>query len=231
MAGGPVGEAGVLFNIERLLSKMDELKLQVTSGLSASSQLREFRDELALGAQDATLSDEQAKALGELMNAMRPTIDSELCTFSAFIVADKRWHVDKLLGAVGELFRPNVFDSLPEMAQIDFEEAGRCIAFECSTAAAFHLLRGTESVLRACYASFVKQKRLPIEKRMWGPMVEQMRRRRRRPPAPLLDNLDNIRRNYRNPTQHPELVYDIHQTQDLLGLCIDVVNQMSQAAP
>jgi hypothetical protein len=63
---------------------------------------------------------------------------------------------------------------------------------------------------------------------MWGPMVNQMRSRSKPPPSALLDELDNMRINYRNPTQHPDAIYDIHRAQDLLGVSIAVVNQMVQ---
>jgi hypothetical protein len=46
-------------------------------------------------------------------------------------------------------------------------------------------------------------------------MIASMRARSKPPPAALLDNLDGLRRNFRNPTQHPEKVYDIHEAQDL----------------
>ena len=83
-------------------------------------------------------------------------------------------------------------------------------------------------MLRDYYCSVVKQKRLPETKRMWYPMVEQMRKRRNPPPSELLDALDQIRQNYRNPTQHPDARYDIDMAQDLVGICIPVINQMAQ---
>lgn len=122
---------------------------------------------------------------------------------------------------------PKVFNKLPEIAIKDFDEAGKCIAFERSTAAAFHLLRATESVLRNYYLSIVKRNRVsPLN---WGPMLKSLRSRKKRPDDVLLDHLDGIRRNFRNPTQHPEKVYDINEAQDLLGICIDVVNRMVQS--
>jgi hypothetical protein len=114
---------------------------------------------------------------------------------------------------MGGLFAPDVFAELPDIARIDFQEAGRCIAFERSTASSFHLLRGTESVLRQFYLHTVRQGRLRETQRTWGSIVQQMRSRRHPPSLTLLDNLDNIRRNYRNPTQHPELVYDVQGAQ------------------
>ncbi len=62
---------------------------------------------------------------------------------------------------------------------------------------------------------------------MWGPMIISLRKRKKsRPPDVLLNNLDNIRVSFRNPTQHPEKIYDIQEAQDLFGLCVDVVSRM-----
>jgi hypothetical protein len=44
---------------------------------------------------------------------------------------------------------PNALSSLPASAQVDFREAGICIAFERPTAVAFHLMR----LLRRPYAT------------------------------------------------------------------------------
>src|SRR5258706_16076864 len=105
---------------------------------------------------------------------------------------------------------------MPPIAKYDVEEAGKCIAFERPTAAAFHLLRGTESVLKDFYCTMIKQKRCQL---MWGPMVADLRKRpKTKKNIVLLDNLDNIRRSFRNPTQHPEKIYDIQEVQDLWGL-------------
>ena len=62
---------------------------------------------------------------------------------------------------------------------------------------------------------------------MWRDIVVALKKRRDPPPAELLDNLDNIRKSFRNPTQHPEKIYDIEEVQDLFGLAIDVVNRMT----
>jgi len=141
----------------------------------------------------------------------------------AFIVTDKRIDVEKLLDEVAGLFAPGTFAKLPEIAQYDFAESGKCIAFERPTAAAFHCLRATEAVLRYYYCSLVKQRRPEL---MWGPMVDSLRRSRKNPPAVLLSNLDNIRHSFRNPTAHPEARYDISEVQDLFNLCVEVVNRM-----
>jgi hypothetical protein len=222
-------DGGILENLDEIFKYLESLNMIVTSLLPAVRDLKQTYARLKGEEEGYKLTDVDAQEIRQAMTAVRPTLMAELSTSSAFIVTDKRWDATKLLDSVGALFRPDLFAKLPEIARTDFHEAGKCIAFERSTAAAFHLLRGTESVLRAYYCSVVRQKRLPAHQQNWGPMVKQMRERRTPPPAAILDNLDNIRINYRNPTQHPELSYDVHTAQDLLGLCIDAVNRMAAA--
>src|SRR5687767_6428536 len=104
----------------------------------------------------------------------------------------------------------------------------KCIAFERPTAAAFHILRGTEDVLRSYYRRMVRNGR--IKSSMWGAIVQDLRKRGATKAHVTLNNhLDNIRSSFRNPTQHPEAIYDIHEVQDLWAVCIDVVNRMHKA--
>lgn len=124
------------------------------------------------------------------------------------------------------MFKSGVYDSLSEMARFDISSACRCLLFGEATAAAFHILRATEEVLRCYYFHYKKTKRL--ENPMWGPMTTELRNKsRNKPPTIILDSLDMVRKSYRNPTQHPNLIYDIESSQDLIGVCIDLVNKMS----
>lgn len=213
----------VLPNINLLLGRLEKFELTVTQ--RAAWRLVQLRDELAESASDAKLTAEQASRLTEIMDTLEKTLLAETGGKVAFIVVDKRIDVNKLLSDVPALLAPGVFHSLPDIAQYDLMEAGKCIAFERPTAAAFHLLRGTEAMLRQFYCGVVK--RGQVKRLCWGPMVESLRKRKTKPPpAPLLDNLDNIRRSFRNPTQHPEKIYDIQEVQDLFGLCVDALDRM-----
>ena len=215
------GDGWVLDNIDRFLRHVEKVQLPVTG--RACGDLDKLRDLLADKAEDHKLTADEASQLSMVMGKIRLTLMAEAAGNTAFIVTDKRIDVTKLLSDVAGLLAPNIYGSLPAIAKYDFEQAGRCIAFELPTSAAFHILRATESVLRHFYCSVVRQKRAEL---LWGPMVNSLRQRSKPPPAPLLDNLDNIRRSFRNPTQHPEKTYDIQEVQDLFGLCVDVVNRM-----
>lgn len=224
--GSLVHEDGwILHNLRAFFSQLEEFSLPVT--LRASNKLQKLMEELQKTQPAWVLSGDQADRLSRTIDYVRETLFAEAAGNVAFIATDKRIDVNKLLNDMRALMAPKVFDALPEIAQHDFGESGKCIAFELPTAAAFHALRGTEAVLRQYYCSLVQKGRSQL---MWGPMIISLRKRRVPPPAPLLDNLDNIRRNFRNPTQHPEKIYDIEEVQDLFALCIDVVNRMASSS-
>lgn len=175
--------------------------------------------------QGSTLSQSEAKRLSDEAHAIRNTFVAETRGVFIYAVGEKRLDVRKLLGKVEDLFAPGAYNKCPEIARFDFTEAGMCIAFERATAGAFHILRGTESVLQLYYKRHVR----PVQQGLtWGQVSHALRQKSRgKLPDPIiLNQLDHIRTAFRNPTQHPEKVYDIQEVQDLFGLCIDVVNRM-----
>jgi len=202
------GEAGVHSQLEKYLANLALFDLAVTT--QAAWELNGIGEELAALPPEASLSPELAGRIRRTAATIESTLWAEAGTKSVFVVTDKRFEVRKLLYQFGALLRGDTFRGLPMPAVTDLEEGGRCIAFARPTAAAFHLLRGTEEVLRHYYSCVVKRKRL---KRPWGwkAMTDQMGRRRTPPPKTLLDSLDGLRENFRNPTAHPEKTYDIDE--------------------
>lgn len=216
------GEGYILENIDSFLDCLDEFSLPVTK--RASQELKEFRKKMKKLRSTHRLNNTETEKLKKIMYELRIVLDAETEGNFAFIVTDKRIDVKKLLSNPSALMAPNIFKSLPKVAQQDFFEAGKCIAFELPTAAAFHLLRGTESVLREFYCSLVKNRR--VKPLLWGNILKHLSERRKKPPQVLLNNLDNIKNSFRNPTNHPDMIYNIEEAQDLFGLCIEVVNRM-----
>lgn len=212
---------GIPGNIRSFFGYLDELGLAVTRRV-ARPRLTAFLQSIE---GQAALSAQKAAELQRIMAEIRTTLDAELEGVEAYTPTPKRLDLRHLLETIGSLFAPTTYDVLPEIARYDFAEAGKCIAFERPTAAAFHILRGTESTLRFYYEQMIRQNRIPS--RMWGPIVQDLRLRPRTREYDVLNNhLDNIRNSFRNPTQHPEATYDIHEVQDLWSVCVDVVNRM-----
>ncbi|MCK4791983.1 MAG: hypothetical protein KAV87_50085 [Desulfobacteraceae bacterium] len=208
--------------IEDFFSFLDELDLQVTK--QAGGVLEEIAEELRELPGNATVDEALAKRVRETVERFDAALDAELQLRSAYIVTPKRFDLTRLLKKPDGLFATSVFKKLPLICQYDFASACKCIAFELPTAAAFHIMRGTEGVLRYYYRSIVIRGR--VKRFLWHEMLEHLKKRKDGPPKPVVDHLDNIRLNFRNPTQHPEARHDMDGAQDLLSISIDVVNRM-----
>ncbi len=225
--GGRLKGAGfVEDNLKRLIKFVETSELAVCLETNAFGNLRNKLEEFRDLDVDARLDEAQAKALVDELKELRSTLIAELRTVEAYTLTPKRHGVDNLMGAVPGIFGQGVFEKLPEIAQFDLGEAGKCIALERPTAAAFHLMRAIEATLRIFYVRAIRVKRANVT--MWGPIIAELRKK----PAlvkkhkVLLDHLDNIRANFRNPTQHPEATYTTAEAENLLGLSIDVLCRM-----
>jgi len=216
------GKNHILGSINSLLKRLEDHHLTVTR--RAAGKLVSFRDKLSKASPGHRLTSGEAKQLSKLVQELRHTLSAEAGANVAFVVADKRLNVDKLLKDMPALFAGGVFAALPDLAQYDFREAGKCIAFELPTAGAFHLLRATEGVLK--HFHYCVTGKDVVEGSTWGQTINALRAGQHALPGPLLNNLDNIREHYRNPTQHPQKRYDSDEVQDLFGLCVDAVGQM-----
>ena len=216
------GGNGLVGRLKTFLDTLEELDLHVTK--QAASNLRAIRDKAGELPKDAKVDDALAREARTAVSRLDVTLDAELELRSAYVVTPKRLQLEYLLEKPQRLFASGVYDKLPAICQYDFAEAGKCIAFGLPTAAAFHLMRGTEGALRDYYCSIVK--RGHVKRLMWNAMIQHLRSRRDAPPAALMDNLDSLRANFRNPTQHPEARHDLDGAQDLLGVAVDAVNRM-----
>ncbi len=214
--------------LEDFFTNLEELNLQVTQ--VAAAKLKETAERVKALPKDSKLDATLCKEFSERIESVDATLDAELNLRTAFIVTPKRIHVEHLLNSPTSLFGNQVFDVLPTVCQFDFREGCRCVAFALPTAAAFHFMRATEGLIRELYCHVIKRKRLKTM--LWHPMVEQLKNRRGNPvPKTLLDNLDNIRINFRNPTSHPEARYEMDEIQDLLPITIDVANRIAKLLP
>ena len=221
------GDKGVSSYLLRLNQQLTDIALPVTA--LAGRKLWELAEKMASPKYPDLVTAEDTEEIRSLADRLEDTLIAEASVQFTYVVTEKRLDVKKLLENPGGLLAPNVLDLLPRVSRWDFWSASKAIAFELPTAAAFHLLRCTEGVLRHYYICNVKAKRLRPDKRMWGPMVEHLRKKRSKPPPrELLDTLDRIRENFRNPTNHPDKIYDIQEVQDLFGLCVDAINRMVQ---
>lgn len=174
--------------------------------------------------ENSTLTEEQAASLSSTILEFENTVFAEAETRIIASPVPRRFTLDHLLVKPGGILGYGVFDKLTELAQNDVAQACRCIAFECSTAAAFHILRAIEECVRVLFKSYFPRK---DGTRAWGTLTTELDNKPRNPKPDeiLLAHLSHIRKRFRNPTDHPEKEYEIEEAEDLVHLSVDIINR------
>lgn len=215
--------AGLVARLDTFFEFLSELRLNVTQ--AASTYIRKLLEEIKELPKDATVTPDLAQRVQAALGRIDVTLDAELQLSQAYILRPKRYNNEQLLESPGSLLGDGVFAELSEIGRYDFAEACVCVAFERPTAVAFHLMRCVEGCLRDYYCSIVKRNR--VRNLLWYDMITHLSKRREKPPKTLLDHLNNIRHNFRNPTQHPQSRYTLDEAQNLLGVAIDAINRLA----
>ncbi|HXH50526.1 MAG TPA: hypothetical protein VNM47_14375, partial [Terriglobia bacterium] len=111
----------------------------------------------------------------------------------------------------------------PEVKE-DFTQAGKCLLFDTSTAASFHLLRATEAVVRRYYKALtgVEPK---LKFRNWGAYIKVLREKGAN--QKITQHLWHVKENYRNPILHPEANVSPDEAQVLFGVCVSAIFLMA----
>jgi hypothetical protein len=220
-------KAFALSSIHSLFKELQQANLPVTLAAMDSESFHGMFEALsALEDETTTLGDALAQLVRTQLTSIETVVFPESAIKKIYVLPNRRFNSDYLLNSPQNLLKEGVFEKLDDIAKQDIASACRCILFGEATAAAFHILRATESVLKNYYFLHKKQKRLT--KPMWAPMLTELKAKTKNaPPTTLIASLDLIRTAYRNPTQHPESIYEIDSAQDLFGVCIDVIGKMA----
>jgi hypothetical protein len=134
-----------------------------------------------------------------------------------------------LIDSGEEAFPPMLSRKVPEAIN-DVRQAMSCIAFELPTAAAFHLHRANETVLKRYWAALGDGEQLP-DKATMGKIVELMEQRSIGR-AEIRSSLRDIIKLHRNPTIHPEqALEDTEEAINLYGAIRSVVGHMLKDIP
>lgn len=214
-----------LGSIDEYLEHIKELELHVTNQIIW--EIEDIAAELRETDQEETISADLADKIKKIANDADKTLDAELQLKKVLTLTPKRFNLEMLLNDPGKLLAKNTWDKMTVISQDDFKNGTRCIAMNLSTAAAFHLMRCVEEMVKQLYFCFVKQKRM--KKPMWGTIVDKLKTKKTpRLSIELLDQLDMLRKNFRNPTQHPEKFYSTDEAQDLLNSSIVAINMIVQ---
>jgi hypothetical protein len=154
-------------------------------------------------------------------------LNAELEKLSVYHVARKRiYDTNDLILNAHKLFSEEVLKYLPKEAMADVDAAGRCLAFEVPTAAAFHVLRASESLMGLYYCALTQGRTFKDDKvtRNWGKYIDALEKNGA--DKKVTEFLNHIRAAYRNPVTHPEDTLTLDKALDLFNAEISSISQI-----
>lgn len=154
---------------------------------------------------------------------------SELSALPLFLVSEREGYDINLLIEEGtRLFPPTLAKKAPEAIR-DAMEVGKAIAFELPTAAGFHIFRVVEAVLKR-YWDHVTSKIDRPKVETIGNFAAEMERLKFGD-AKILESLKQLGKLHRNPLIHPEIILDVGEELETLGISRSVVGAMLRVLP
>ena len=164
------------------------------------------------------------------LSLFQVTFNAELEVMSSYLVTGKRgYDIPTLIDDAMIIFPPELLQKVPGV-QYDIREAGRCIAFEVTTAAGFHLMRALETVITTYWSVVMNGEPLP-ENRNLGSYIQKMSDAKIAGTDKVLAALKQMKDLHRNPLMHPEDKLDLDGCIGLLNIIQSAMTAMLQRIP
>jgi hypothetical protein len=164
------------------------------------------------------------------LQTFQVTFKAELEVVNAYFVTNKRgYDTYSLIENAAIIFPPDLLQKVSAVSY-DVKEAGKCIAFELSTAAGFHLLRALETVITKYWKVVMNGAPLPTERNL-GQYITKMSDAKIDGTEKALAALKQIKDLHRNPLMHPEDKLDIDECIGLLNIIQSAMVAMLHRIP
>jgi hypothetical protein len=170
-----------------------------------------------------------AYAITDSLNEFETVIRAELSNADCYYVTIKGGYSTTLLVTNAERMFPSALPVKVPAAIPDIREAGKCLGYEASTAAGFHVFRALESVVRAYWDAVAKEKPHPRQKTLGG-YLKQLKDHNLGD-AKVRAVLQQIKDLHRNPIAHPGDTLTLDQAISLFGIAHSAIEALLTAIP
>jgi len=154
-------------------------------------------------------------------------LQAEFSRRDTFTVSRKALYSTTDLIEAGEfMVSQSARDKMPEMVP-DLHDAGRCVAFELATAAAFHLYRAAEAATKA-YILAVRGTPVTAEEKKhgMGGYANLLKKRSLGVDERIYTSLAQLTRLHRNPSIHPDQRISNAEVIGTMGMVVSVIEVM-----
>jgi hypothetical protein len=156
-------------------------------------------------------------------------LKAELNGWDAFFVSQKGAYSTADLINQAETMLPSeaARTLLSAESKEDIRQAGRCLAFNLGTAAAFHMVRATETFIWKYYEAVIGTLP-PVKVRNWGTYSRNLAKCGKADTR-VVGWLDHIRLEYRNPVLHPQEFVTSDGALEFINACIALIMSIVRA--
>lgn len=186
--------------------------LPLVRSKNAAQQLRQVVDYLATeNSANRTIPQQAITDFFERGRHFSSILAEDLNELDLFVVSPKRILDTKaLISGSAVSLSPEIVEDIPREGLFDAQEAGRCLAFGRATATGFHLFRLVEAVV-LLYMPILKIELAPSDRNL-GVYTKRLKERGVR--SRVIELLEHLRTEYRNPLMHPDAVWDLEEATD-----------------
>lgn len=178
---------------------------------------------------DRVIEEHEVWLLKFRKDAFKPIFISEVSTLPSFLVIEKEgYDINLLIDDGKKLFPVTLAAKAPEALR-DAMEVGKAIAFELPTAAGFHIFRVVEAVLKR-YWDQVSSKAPRPKLETIGTYASSLEDRAFGDPK-VWESLKQLGKLHRNPLIHPEVILDVGEEIEILGISRSVIGAMLKVMP
>lgn len=131
---------------------------------------------------------------------------------------------DSLLDGAHKGYALEVIGVLTESCKNEIDEGGKCLAYERVTASGFHILRAVEIAIKRYLLSIHNFVMPPLNRQNWGEYIKVLKDNNAS--KVVVDSLQNIKDNYRNPLMHPKDTLQLGEAISLFSVCQGMIEAL-----
>lgn len=158
-------------------------------------------------------------------------MSAELQTLATYNITQKGiYSTTDLVERAERILPEQVLGRIGRMAAGEVRESGKCLALDCATASAFHMMRATEEVMHRYYVSVCKPK--PAKRlENWGAYIAALNKSSKPEVKEIVAMVQQIKDRHRNLIMHPEIVLTIDEAFTLFEIAQGAIIAMADNLP
>jgi HEPN domain-containing protein len=173
---------------------------------------------------DVVMDEQWVATFNHAFWAFEQALALELGRAPIYFVSQKGiYATSALINTADSALVDEVHNTVSYAAKKDLSQAGRCLAFEVPTAAAFHALRAVEKVLREFYEAKIGE---PAGTAGMKRCIDELTKAGA--DKKTIAALDQLRDLHRNPIDHPEEFVDFAEALEIFNAATVAISKMAR---